>query len=141
MIRRLQAAGFVRWGGDAEEIELYHDRLQEALQANLMGQHPHAVRDCHRRLARALSRAGSDDLERLYIHYLGAGEAMRAANYAARAAARASTALAFDQAATFSRQAIELAPVRDSEVLDHRALQIGRLATARERPGPPGDWI
>ncbi|MGB1013017.1 MAG: serine/threonine-protein kinase PknK, partial [Nannocystaceae bacterium] len=38
MIRRLQAAGFVRWGGDAEEIELYHDRLQEALQANLMGQ-------------------------------------------------------------------------------------------------------
>ncbi len=125
MIRRLQAAGLVRWGGDAEELELYHDRLQEALQAKLLAENPDAIRTVHRSLARALSRTGSDDLERLYIHYLGAGETSRAANYAARAAGRASAALAFDQAATFYRQAIALAPVKDSEVLDHRALQVG----------------
>lgn len=125
MIRRLQAAGFVRWGGGAQEIELYHDRLQEALQAKLLADNPDGVRANHRRLARALSRSGSDDLERLYIHYLGAGDGSKAANYAARAAARASAALAFDQAATFYMQAIALAPVKDSEVLDHRALQVG----------------
>jgi len=66
------------------------------------------TRDIHRRLAEGLERKGIDDPEALYEHYLGAGKRQLAAAYAAKVAAGAQKALAFERAALFYQRAIDL---------------------------------
>jgi hypothetical protein len=88
-----------------DEVETYHDRIREAVVADL---HPQGLRDCHRQLTQALLSSGRSDPERLAAHFLGAGDTPSAAEYAAIAAAKAAEALAFDRAGTLYRFAITL---------------------------------
>jgi serine/threonine protein kinase len=95
----------VRVTPERQEIEPYHDRIREAMLAQLS---PDALRAHHRRLAVALEASGRADPERLALHFREAGDAERAAEHAALAAERTSEALAFDRAAQLYRSALEL---------------------------------
>lgn len=88
-----------------DEVETYHDRIRDAVVAHLG---PESLRECHHRLALALLASGRTDLEMLAVHFLGAGDAPSAAEYAAAAAAKASEALAFDRASGLYRFALTL---------------------------------
>jgi serine/threonine protein kinase len=132
LVTTLRAAQFLRTGGAEHTLELYHDRIREALAAQL---EPKKVTQIHRRLAQALEARGIDDPEALFEHYLGAGERVRAATHAAVAAKKATSALAFDRAAAFYRRALELAPARDAELVD---LKRG-LAEALVNAGRPAE--
>ncbi|WP_164009292.1 serine/threonine-protein kinase PknK [Pyxidicoccus trucidator] len=92
-------------GERAEAVTTYHDRIREAAVA-LLGDAARARR--HRGLAEALEHAGSEDLELLLSHWVGAGEPKRAGPYAVRAAERAAHALAFDHAAWLFSRALAL---------------------------------
>jgi hypothetical protein len=97
-IRLLCAQRFVRSGlrDGSEMVETTHERIRETIVAQLA----QATSDAyHRRLASALEAAASIDMEALAMHWLGAGESERAAQYAERAAEQAVAKLAFDQAA------------------------------------------
>jgi serine/threonine protein kinase/tetratricopeptide (TPR) repeat protein len=132
LVTTLRAAQFLRTGGAGHTLELYHDRIREALANQLT---PNRVTQIHRRLAQALEARGIDDPEALFEHYLGAGERVRAATHAAVAARKAASALAFDRAAAFYRRALELAPARNAELVD---LKRG-LAEALVNAGRPAE--
>ena len=132
LVSSLRAAQFLRTGGPGHTLELYHDRIREALTMQL---DPKKVIQIHRRLAQAIEGRGIDDPEALFEHYLGAGERVRAATHAAVAAKKAASALAFDRAAGFYRRALELAPARGAEQVD---LKRG-LADALVNAGRPAE--
>jgi serine/threonine protein kinase len=102
----LRAGHFVRTRGPglADAVEVYHDRIREAVLADL---DDGELRDYHGRLVDALTAAGSDDPEALAEHCLGAGRLERAAEHALRAAENAERALAFDRAARMLRLALD----------------------------------
>jgi serine/threonine protein kinase len=102
----LRAAHLVRTRSvGRQQIETYHDRIRDAVVAHLS---PEALKECHLRLVSALLASGRDDPETLAMHYLAAGDADSAAEYAGAAAAKAAEALAFDRAATLYRFALKL---------------------------------
>jgi serine/threonine protein kinase len=100
----LRVGHFVRTRGPglADAVEVYHDRIREAVLAELIDDE---LRDHHGWLAEALE--GSDDAEMLAQHYLGAGRPERAAEHALRAAENAERALAFDRAARMLRLVLD----------------------------------
>ena len=132
LVTTLRSAQFLRTGGAEHTLELYHDRIREALASQL---DPKRVTQIHRRLAQALEARGIDDPEALFEHYMGAGERVRAATHAAVAARKAASALAFDRAAAFYRRALELAPARGAELFDLRR----GLAEALVNAGRPAE--
>jgi hypothetical protein len=85
-------------------VESIHDRIREIVVAHLETDH---LSNVHLRLANALESAGGDP-ETLCEHFRKGGEPERAGKYAARAAAQASDALAFDRAVRLYRLALEL---------------------------------
>jgi eukaryotic-like serine/threonine-protein kinase len=103
----LRAAHFVRTRGPRLEdaVEIYHDRMREAVLATL---DEDAVRGHHGWLAMALEDGGCDDAEHLAEHHRGAGHLERAAMYALQAAEQAEHALAFDRAARMYRLVLDL---------------------------------
>ncbi|HJZ87298.1 MAG TPA: AAA family ATPase [Polyangia bacterium] len=104
----LRAGNLVRTSGrGSDAIELFHDRVREAVLAHL---HEATRRAHHGRLANALegSGAAAGDPQVLVRHLEAAGETQRAAAQAERAARLASEALAFDQAAELYRTALRL---------------------------------
>ncbi|MEZ4309300.1 MAG: AAA family ATPase [Polyangiaceae bacterium] len=117
LLADLRAEHFTRaaGSGEAESFEPYHDRIRETAVARL---DEAELRGWHARLALALETMGSGELEELCVHWLGAGDLSRAADYAARAGDEAAAAFAFDRAARLYRQAIshlpEAAPERPS---------------------------
>jgi len=135
LVSALRAAQFLRSGRSEHSVELYHDRIREALASQL---DQTIIKQIHRRLAQALESRGIDDPESLFEHYLGAGERVRAATHAAVAARKANATLAFDRASAFYRRALELAPARGAELIElKRALaetlvNAGRPAEAAE---------
>jgi serine/threonine protein kinase len=98
--------------GDRDEIEPYHDRIRETVVAQLDTQ---TLRAHHRRLALALEGSRGADPEALALHFQEAGDADRAAEYAAAAGQRAAEALAFDRSARLYRLALELTKGRGRE--------------------------
>jgi serine/threonine protein kinase len=92
---------------DRQEIETYHDRIRETVNAHLS---PEMLKDHHHSLALALELSKQKDSETLAVHYRGAGDYERAADYAVEAAQQASSAFAFDRAARLYQLAIELQP-------------------------------
>ena len=102
----LEAEHLLRQGALADELEVYHDRIREAVAARLP---PARLVDIHRRLADAMEARGRADPETLYEHCVGAGDTTRARRYAARAAELAFRALAFERAADLYRRAVDLA--------------------------------
>ncbi|MDQ2856125.1 MAG: AAA family ATPase [Acidobacteriota bacterium] len=132
LISSLRSAQFLRSGGSKFGVELYHDRIREALMARLERV---KVKQIHRRLAQTLEARGIDDPESLFEHYLGADERVRAATHAAAAARKADAALAFDRAAIFYRRALELSPTRGADLAE---LKIG-VAEALVNAGRPAE--
>jgi hypothetical protein len=118
----LRTAALIRTTGPraSDDVEPYHDRVRESVLARLPADRAVAH---HRRIAHALDAAGVGVThpERLARHFEAAGEAVRAAEFARAAGAKAMTALAFDQAATFFTAALALgAPAGDARrALEH----------------------
>jgi eukaryotic-like serine/threonine-protein kinase len=123
----LRAANIVRTRGArwADAIEPYHDRVREAVLAHLDRSRRRAL---HEALALALEAPTSQldrrpptahgdawassqrDPETLALHWREAGNAARAARYAQIAGDQAWRAVAFDRAAEWYEQALELSP-------------------------------
>jgi serine/threonine protein kinase/tetratricopeptide (TPR) repeat protein len=109
LVSLLRVAHLVRTTGirRSDSIEPYHDRVRDTVLTHLM---PLARRKHHMGLAIALEESRAADPEALATHWQGAGDREKAARYASSAAARAAEALAFDRAAHFYRQSLELVP-------------------------------
>jgi hypothetical protein len=116
----LRGAELVRSSGvgDADEIEPFHDRVREAVLSAL---DPVARRAHHARLGLSLEAGGSAEPEALATHFREAGDAPRAARYAALAGDAAAAALAFDRAARLYRAALDQGP---PPAVGARALQV-----------------
>ena len=94
-----------RIAGSEEKLEVYHDRIREAITAAIP---PGQIKDLHGRLAAVLEQSPGADPEALVHHFHGAGQYETAAAYAVAAGDRASDALAFDRAARSYRFALDL---------------------------------
>jgi len=88
-------------------LEPHHARIREAVEAALSDARRRAR---HGGLADVLSRRPDADPLVLHVHCLGAGRKTEAAAHARRAAARAASQLAFEQAASLYARALELMP-------------------------------
>ncbi len=97
LVRPLEIAGH-------DYVDVYLDCIREAVLAGLDGSH---LARHHRRLAHALLRFGAP-AEWLHVHFRGAGEYARAAQFAEEAGDKAALALAFERAAACYRDAIAL---------------------------------
>ncbi|MCB9552650.1 MAG: AAA family ATPase, partial [Myxococcales bacterium] len=95
----------VRATGEADALEVYHDRIREAVTAGLPDL---TLRSVHMELGLALERREAGDPETLAEHFLGAGDLDRARRYTTDSAERAATKLAFDRAAELYRRALDL---------------------------------
>ncbi|HKE19640.1 MAG TPA: AAA family ATPase [Kofleriaceae bacterium] len=131
-MRVLRAEQLVR-AGDGGEINVFHDRVRDAV---LSRADPGAQRARHLALARSLERAPQCDPEALARHFDAADERELAARHALRAADAAMGALAFDRAAALYRMAIDRGPPPTSadlhEKLGHALLSAGCSAAAGE---------
>jgi len=110
IVARLRGAKLTRTTGTgmAEDIEPYHGRVRDAVLGHTGGDE---LRRCHRRLALALEAADGDP-EALATHWFGAGDRVRAAQYAEAAAVQAVGALAFERAARLYRQSMQWRPAK-----------------------------
>ena len=109
LIAGLLAEHFIRASAVTVEdaLEPYHDRIRETALRRLV---PLELRDWHARLALALETMGGGELSELAMHWQGAGDALRAADYSARAGDEAMAAFAFDRAARLYRTSLALLP-------------------------------
>ena len=103
LLRRIETA-------DRDDLEAYHDRIREAVRAELS---PEQRASCFLRLARALDGTPRADAETLAVYYLEGGDHSRAADLAARAAEEAARTLAFDRAARLYQLTLELRGAED----------------------------
>jgi hypothetical protein len=101
---RFLAAGGVR---PRDPIEPYHDRVRDAALSHIDVSARPAL---HAALAGALEAAPDRDNEALAVHWLGAGDNVKAAVWAAAAAADAARLIAFDRAARLYRMARDANP-------------------------------
>jgi serine/threonine protein kinase/tetratricopeptide (TPR) repeat protein len=125
-----RARRFLRTGllDGRETVEMSHDRFRETIVAQLPSG---KLREHHGRLARALEAAPTANAEAISRHLFGAGDNVRAAHYAERAAEEATVKLAFEQAARLFRTVLEMAPGSPEE----RRRVLTRLATVLEWSG------
>ena len=98
---------------------------------------PTTVRRIHGLMVQALVERRSDDCEALFEHYRGAGDPENASIQAGLAAAKASTALAFDRAASFYRHALALTPASSAGRTHGGKDWPTRSPTPAGRPRPP----
>jgi len=107
VVPELDATRLVQTSGAGRSalVEPYHSRVRDAVAAGLAQAQ---VEVWHGKLALALERSGCDKPEVLAAHWLGAGDKRRALEYVRSAAERAFESLAFDRAAQYFAQAIEL---------------------------------
>jgi RIO-like serine/threonine protein kinase/tetratricopeptide (TPR) repeat protein len=108
----LRSSNLVRTSGArwADSIEPYHDRVREAALTRLA---PGRRREIHEALAVALEASSSCDPEVLATHWHDAGNRSRAASCARLAGDQASRACAFERAAHWYEQALQLLPKPD----------------------------
>lgn len=105
LLAALRQQHLIRSGGDDQTLETYHDRIREAVVAQLPAA---AVPVTHRRLAAILEARGGADPEWVAAHFEGAGDAGAAARYYGQAADVAARVLAFDRAAELYDRTLRL---------------------------------
>ena len=93
-----------RFEPSGEKLELYHDRIREAVTAGLARAEQQQL---HGRLAAVLESCEGVEPETLVTHFHGAGNDAAAAQYAVTAADRAREAMAFARAAADYRFALD----------------------------------
>jgi len=125
----LRSGRFVRSSGQGldDAVESFHDSIRETVLRRL---DPGRLGAHHRELARTLEEDGAADPETLAGHWIGAGEAGRAAESYAQAADRAAESLAFDRAARLYRLAETLRPLPAAEARPLRRKLAEALANA-----------
>jgi tetratricopeptide (TPR) repeat protein len=126
----LRGANLVRSSRGADEaLEPYHDRVRASVREHLDDA---ALPEMHKRLALALEQSDADP-ETLSHHFHGAGDALRAAQYADLAAEQAARALAFERAVTLYRLALQLDP--DGQATRERQIGLGEALATLGRCG------
>ena len=100
-----------RIAGSDVKIEVYHDRIREAIAAAIPAEQ---CRQLHARLAGLLAQSPGADPDALVHHFQGAGQPGVAATYAVIAGDRAREALAFDRAVRAYRFALEFGEFADA---------------------------
>lgn len=100
-----------------EELEPYHDRIRDAVLAEMP---PAAVRARRESIALVLEEAGETDPEVLASHFEAAGRPLDAGRHALIAAGQSAAALAFDRAARLYRWALSLAPSSEDSAIQAR---------------------
>jgi tetratricopeptide (TPR) repeat protein len=123
----LIAKKLLRLGDGGQVLETYHDSIRE-LAARILA--PAQLPRLHGELADVLLARGEGDPEDIAHHLKSAGALERAAEFAERAARRASSILAFGRAAALYRMAIELRPDSHPEVGEITAELAQALANA-----------
>ncbi len=131
LVSLLRSAHLLRSSGSSTHVEVYHDRIRQALTADLSSERTVQI---HGDVIRALLASGIDDPDALFEHYRGAGNRPDAAIQGARAAVKAHRSLAFDRAAERYRAALDLDPGAAAA----QAWKQG-LATALADAGRPAD--
>ena len=126
-VHLVQAPG----GRATDRVECYHSRIRECVRARL-GKHRELA--YHQSLAVALEQWSEGASEQLSRHWAGAGEPLKAAEYARSAAEEAERKIDFNRAARFYRMA--LAPHVVGE--ERRAL-LCSLAAALGHAGRPAE--
>jgi predicted ATPase len=122
--RNLELAQLARFvPGTPDAVTAFHDRIRDVVVSGTDTAHR---RRLHARSVEALERTADPDLVALTLHYLGCDRGRDAAGCAVRAARRAASVLAFEQAAAMYRLALELGRWSDPERVDLRV----RLAEA-----------
>ncbi len=101
---------------DAPLVEVYHDKMRDAVLAQLSTER---LRKYHHELAVCLRSLPSADDEQLAVHYRGAGDTELAGEFALRAAHSAREKLAFDRAGALYEQVLELLPGKANEAELH----------------------
>jgi serine/threonine protein kinase/tetratricopeptide (TPR) repeat protein len=134
-VAALLGGGFARVTGARghDAIETYHDRVREAVYANLA---PERRRELHRAIAVGLDAVGAPP-DSLVRHFEAAGDTERAEHYVVAAAEAAYDAMAFGRAAELYGRALaaETDPVRRSalqETLGDALCNDGRSTEAAE---------
>jgi tetratricopeptide (TPR) repeat protein/predicted Ser/Thr protein kinase len=122
----------MRFSGDSEEIEAYHDRIRESIERSLA---PETSRQCHRELAFAAESSGRVHPRFLAVHFRGAGLNEPAFSYAMRAADDAETVLAYEDAEEAYRMAIQLAPEDSDRMRAQLKLSVALYNTGRPDEG------
>jgi eukaryotic-like serine/threonine-protein kinase len=125
----LRVGHLVRSGGVqlGDVVEPYHDRVREAVAARLTD----AVRiGWHKKLAISLEALGHAEPELMAFHLEGAGDAERAAQFAADAAEQATATLAFGRAARLYRLALSNWPQDENEKRRQLWINLGEALAA-----------
>ncbi len=106
-----------------DTIEVYHDRLRQAVMAKSSNA---VLRGWHDKLAKVMLASPRPEPERLAFHLENAGYVQEAAKYAAQAGDRAAESLAFKRAADLYRRALASwpEPTSPEQVQATRQLQI-----------------
>jgi len=108
LLRRERLARFVRAG----ELACYHDRVREAMLADLSKEQTRAG---HLALAQAWAAAQAPDAGAIARHFMAAGSLIEAAPWLVRAAERAMASAAFEQATKYFAARLELDAAKLSE--------------------------
>lgn len=132
LVAALRAAHLVRWSGAETRLELYHDRIRETLSTFI---DQLEQRQIHGHLASALVALGYNDPEALFAHYLAAGNRSEAAHQAVLAARKSFEALAFEPAANFYSQALDLGAAKNDEELNELRRGLAESYTNAGRTG------
>jgi tetratricopeptide (TPR) repeat protein len=110
-------------------LEVYHDRVREAITASLTAAESIQL---HERVLRTIEAGGQSDPAWLHALALGAGQRVLALRYGQLAAQIASTSLAFERAAELYARCVTLTDAREELVMLYNKLG---LALARCRRG------
>lgn len=111
-------------------VELYHDRIGEAVTGHL---DQAALKRVHQQLAQAVEQWDGERTDRLARYWLSAQDNERAKRYACEAAGEALTKLAFDRAAELYETAIALESDRTQSTTLLRALGDCRASNGHTR--------
>lgn len=108
-------------------LSIYHVQIREVVRAEM---DPTAIRETHEALANALEKWPETDPEALSIHFEEAGNREKASEFAALAAERAVSAMAFGKACDLYKKTISLQPPSSHRILELRKALAESLAKA-----------